>query len=121
MLELYSNIRPDEWEAIVEETVKYKTFVECLKEVACPILKESWGEEEDWFRVQLGVAVSRMQNIDPLLVSKYNQPQLREEYSVAMRKNAEVVREMIVELREHSDRMLREKYGEDGKSTVSDL
>ena len=80
MLSLYSQITNDEWEDIVEETVKYKVFIECLKEYAFPELKERWTEEDDYYRLMLEVALSRMRNIDALLVAKYNQEDIKKFY-----------------------------------------
>lgn len=125
MLELHSQVAQDEWEQIVEQTVKYKVFVECLKTVAMPILGERWDEEDDWFRVQLDVAVSRMRNIDPLLVSSHNQTKITEIYSKQMKANAVEVQGMVTEVRESQKKALSDRYGEfedDGDTAiVSDL
>ena len=99
MLQLHGLISMEEWETIVEETVRYKVFLECLKNTGCPLLNESWDEEDDWFRVQLDVAVSRMRNIDPLLVSKHDQEELTEAFSSKMKKNAIEVQDLIKQTR----------------------
>jgi hypothetical protein len=77
MLELHAQITPEEWMLIVSETVKYQVFVECLKEVACPILEDGWTQEDEWGLLQMRVAVSRMRNIDPLLVAKFNRDTIK--------------------------------------------
>ena len=99
MLQLYSLITNEEWEAIVEETVKYSVFVSCLKEVAFPILKEQWTEEDEWFKLQLELAISRMRNIDAMLLLKYDENKLKEEYSSKMRTNGIELMKIIEEMK----------------------
>lgn len=99
MLELYSNITMDEWKTIVEETISYYTFVVCLKEVAFPILKETWTEEDDWYRLQLEIAVSRIRNIDPLAINQKNVDLLKDEYTKKMQTNAKQLMEDIETMR----------------------
>lgn len=110
MLELYSNITQEEWLIIIEETVKYKVFLECLKEVACPGLNESWDDRDDWYRIQLEVAVSRMRNIDPLAVAKYDQKAIKSAYTEKMLSSTKEIRQLISEVRENKNNQLRRKY-----------
>ena len=100
MLELHTQVTDEEWELIVEDTIKYKVFLECLKQVACPILGESWDEEDDWFRIQLEVAVSRLRNIDTLLVATYDQKIIADAYTIKMQREAKEVQKLVVEMRE---------------------
>lgn len=100
MLELHSQITSEEWVMIVEETIKYKIFLECLKNIAVPILQEDWSKEDEWFIVQLNIAISRMKNIDPLLVASHNQEAICDIYTKQMKNNAEEVRKAILEIRE---------------------
>ena len=109
MLELYSKITFREWEQIVEETLKYSVFVQCLKEVAFPALKEVWTKDEEWFRLQLEVAISRIRNIDPLLVAKHDHIKIAEQYKKQMRDNSVVVLEMVEEVRSENKRLLEEQ------------
>ena len=113
MLELHTAVRPDEWELIVEETIKYKIFLECLKEVAFPILNEQWTKEDDWFRLQLEVAISRIRNIDPLLVIKWNTDEIKKQYISKMTNNAKDVVKLIEETRNQQKKF--------GITNVSDL
>jgi len=99
MLELYTQITPEEWQHIVEETIKYKVFLTVLKEVAFPILKETWTKEDDWWRLQLDVAIDRMKNIDPMFVITINQDKLKESYSAQSKLNAEEMVKTIKLLR----------------------
>ena len=110
MLELYSNITQEEWLIIIEETVKYKVFLECLKEVACPKLNEPWEEDDDWYRIQLGIAVSRMRNIDPLAVSKYDEKTIKSAYVEKMLNSAKEIQQLISEVRENRNNELKRKY-----------
>lgn len=121
MLELHGQITDDEWRLIVEETIRYKVFIECLRDVACPMLQESWSEEDKWFCKELDVAVSRMRNIDPFLVSTHDQKKLIEAFASKMKMNAAAVQEMIEDIRLKKKELIRKRY-EDGESTVvSDL
>lgn len=95
MLELHSAITPNEWAHIIEETIKYKIFLECLKEIAFPILKEKWTKEDEWFRLQLVVSVSRMRNIDPLLVAKWDEEDIKKQYSKGMLDGATSLQELV--------------------------
>lgn len=99
LLELYSQISMDEWYTIVEETIKYKVFLECLKDTAVKLLSETWTEDDDWFRLHLDVAVSRMRNIDPLYVSRFDQEELRSAYTKKMVNGAEELRIIIEDMR----------------------
>lgn len=118
MLQLQSLITSVEWEAIVEETVKYKLFVDSLKETGCPLLGEPWDEEDDWFRLQLDVAVSRMRSIDPLLLSKHDQKAIRDKYDNQIRANAPEVLKLIEQVREDNKQLIRQKYGLDGNGNT---
>lgn len=97
MLELHSQVSEEEWAQIVEQTIAYKVFVECLKEYACPALDENWSSEEDWYRVQLDVSVSRIRNIDPLLVAKYDQKTIKSQYIDQMKAGAQDIKNLIQE------------------------
>lgn len=110
MLELYSKISQDEWFVIVEETVSYKIFLDCLKEVACPTLKETWDEEDEWYRIQLDIAISRMRNLDPLVVSKHDQKAIKSAFVEKMTKNAKEVVELINEMKENRRKEIGDKY-----------
>lgn len=123
MLQLHSQITSEEWQTIVEETLKYKIFVESLKDVGCPSLGEPWDEEDEWFRLQLDIAVSRIRNIDPLLLAKFDQKQIKNKYDTQMRANAPLVLDMIENVRKENKELLRQKYGLDdsGNTTISNL
>ncbi len=99
LLELYSQISIDEWHTIVEETIKYKVFLECLKDTAVKLLSETWTDDDDWFRLHLDVAVSRMRNIDPLYVSRFDQEKLKTAYTTKMINGAEELRVIIEDMR----------------------
>lgn len=119
MLELHTQITQEEWEIIVSETIHYKVFVECLKEVACPILEERWTEEDDYFRIQLDVAASRMRNIDPLLVASFDQKEIMRTYTKKAQRNAQALKAEINELRQQRAKLLLDSDGDTTK--VSDL
>lgn len=99
MLELHSQVSNEEWQRIIEETIAYKLYVECLKEYVFPQLDEQWTSEDDWYRVQLGVAVSRMKNIDPLLVAKYDQKQIKQAYLDSMKSSVLDINKLIGEFK----------------------
>ncbi len=109
MLELYSKITQDEWQQIVEETLKYSIFVQCLKDIAFPILGEQWTKEDEWYRLQLEVAISRIRNLDALLVAKHNHIKIAEQYKDIIKNNATEVATMIDEIRKENKKLLEEK------------
>jgi|10_taG_2_1085330.scaffolds.fasta_scaffold00033_43 hypothetical protein len=122
MLTLHTQVEREEWEQMVEETVKYKVFIECLKETGMPLLKERWEEEDDYFRIQLNVAVSRMRNIDPLLVASHDQIALTEEYTKQMKSGAIEVSEVVTQVRESRKTAIMEELdNNDDVTKVSDL
>jgi len=123
MLELHSKVTPEEWAAIVEQTLKYKIFLDCLKEQACPSLQEPWDEEDEWYRLQLDIAVSRIRNIDPLLLAKYDQGQIKQSYLSKMKQSAADINKMVEDIRRDQKEAIKAKYGLDdhGNSTVSSL
>lgn len=122
MLELHTQIKPEEWKIIVDETIRYKIFVECLKTTACPILEDSWTEEDEWFLFQLGVAVSRMRNIDPLLVASVDQDSIRDQYTQLIQKNAKLAKEEIDNILKTQSDLFKQLMNKNGRNTkVSDL
>lgn len=123
MLQLYSLVTTEEWEMIVEETIKYKLFVECLKEVGCPKLNEPWDEEDEWYRLQLGIAASRIRNIDPLLYAKHKQEEIKNKYIQQMESNAPEVIQLIENIKKENKEFIKNKYGIDdnGNTKISKL
>lgn len=98
MFSLHSQITREEWEQIVEETIKYEIYLSCLKGVVA-ILEEKWTEEDDWFRLQMGVAVKSMRELDPLLVAKFNRDEIKKDYSKQMTANATSMADQIKKMR----------------------
>lgn len=121
MLQLHSQINPEEWKSIVEETIKYKIFIECLKRIAIPALDETWEKEDDWFRYQLVVAISRMRNIDPLLVATFDQDKIRAEYEKMMKTNVKEMKKFINDVRETQSHILNASLDEPDNRIKSDL
>ena len=124
MLELYSQLSTEEGELVTAETIKYKVFLDKLKTVACPILEEIWDEEDEWFRVQMEVAVSRIRNIDPLLAAKHNVKSIGEDYEKYMSTNAKEVLKYVEQVKEENKELLRTKYnipGDDDITNISSL
>jgi len=119
MVALNTQITAEEWELIIEDTVKYKVFLECLKETACPILEEEWTEEDDYFRHQLDIAVSRMRNIDPLLVSRHDQKKITKVYTEKMEKNAQEVSILVAKTREEQKAVYQKRYNMNGDEDVT--
>lgn len=111
MLELYSQISMEEWETIVNETIHYKIFLECLKSVAIPILKDEWDEEDDWCRIQLEKSVLRMREIDSLLVAKYDEKLITEAYAKKMRQSATDISIMVEEYRKQHRETIDARHG----------
>jgi hypothetical protein len=110
-----------EWKLIVEETIKYSLFVECLKDVGCPDLNEPWEDQDEYFRKQLNNTVSKIKDIDPILVSKYDQQLIKQSYAKQMRNNASEFLKYADQVRAEHRLMLAEKYGLNGETKVSNL
>lgn len=119
MLGLHSQITTEEWASIVEETIKYYCFLLCLKETACPALDEKWEKEDEYFIYQLNVAISRMRNIDPLLVASYKQDDIKDAYRVYMEKNIPIIKEMIKAVREEYRTMIENNINKAGQDNIS--
>lgn len=108
MLELHTAVTEEEWGLITEETVKYKIFLECLKEVAYPALDEKWTKEDDWFRLQLEIATSRIRNIDPMAMIRWQEKAIKEEYVKKMLDGSKQMIDLIKEMRkQQSDTILQ--------------
>lgn len=119
MLELNNQITADEWDTVVRDTIQYKIFLDCLKEVACPILKESWTKEDDWYRVMLDHNVGRMRNIDPILVASIDQDKIRKAFEDKIRHNALDVAEDIKTWRDQQQTWLKDQ--DHSRTDVSEL
>jgi len=113
MLELHAQVDLEEWKVIISETISFKVFVECLKEIGMPLLEEKWEKEDQKQLDALILAVSRIRNIDPLLTASINQDELKEQYTVKMRSGASDIDKMVKEIR------IADINGD--KSEVSDL
>jgi hypothetical protein len=121
MLELYSQITNEEWEMIIDETIHFKCFIECLKNVAYPILDEIWTKEDEWFLLQMNVAISRLRNIDNLYVAKYDEKKIKKIYSKIMKKNANSCKEMIKATQKAQKEFIRDQLKDQNIITVTDL
>ncbi len=121
MLELYSQLSAEEWKEITLETVKYSVFIECIKTIAIPKLQEGWDEDDEWYLVQFDIAVSRMRNIDPLLMASYNKKEIYESYSKWISTNTDEALKFIQSTKEDVKRAYAEKYQIDETTKVSDL
>mgnify|MGYP003643548944 CR=1 FL=1 len=99
MLELHASVDLDEWQVIIEETISFKVFIECLKEVGMPLLEEEWEKEDQKQLDALILAVSRIRNIDPLLTVTINQNELKEQYTIKMKSGAADIDKMVKEIR----------------------
>lgn len=117
MLQLYTQITPEEWDIIVSDTIKYHIFITCLKETAIPALNEEWTEQDDWFRKQLEKAVARIRNIDPLLAAKFDQDAIKNNYTAQMLSSVNNLNNMILDIRA----MYQELEQAQGQTIVSDL
>lgn len=121
MLQLHMQIKPEEWQAIVCETVKYKVFLECLREIAFPILEEKWEKLDEYFRYQMEIAISRMRNIDALLVASIDETAIKNEYAKWMKQNAVKAKKAIEEIRQQHRVATKQWLDELGTTKVSDL
>ena len=99
MLELQSGVTDDEWKQIVEDTVGYHIFVECLKSVAFPLLKENWTTTDECWRLQFELAVSRIKNIDPFAVMAIDSDDIKKKMSGKMARNGQEVLSLIDDMR----------------------
>lgn len=99
MLELHAKVDLEEWKVIIEETISFKVFIECLKEVGMPLLEEKWEKEDQEQLDALVLSVSRIRNIDPLLTATINQDELREQYTTKMKSGAADIDKMVKEIR----------------------
>jgi hypothetical protein len=102
LLELYSQISQPEWDAIVEETVKYKVFLECLRDNISKI-GEEWTKKDDRFISKLESTISDMSDIDRFAVAKFNQNEIKESYSSNMNLGIEQMNFLIKSLRHTSE------------------
>ena len=99
MLELHAQVDSKEWKVILEETISFKVFVECLKEVGMPLLEEEWEKEDQKQLDTLILSVSRIRNIDPLLTASINQDELKKKYTAKMKLGASDIDKMVKEIR----------------------
>lgn len=99
MLELHAELDQEQWKEALTDTCGYALFVRCLKDVAFPLLDEGWTSEDEFALQQLELSVSRMRNIDPLLVASLKLGELKDKYIAKMKEGAESVNAMIQEYR----------------------
>lgn len=126
MLELHTQVTTEEWENITEETIKYKIFLDCLKEIAIPKLEETWDKEDEWFREELNIALSRIKNIDPLMFAKFNQETIKNNYSAGIEKSSDKMVKFIGDVRKERKEFLEAQLNEqledqEAATKVSDL
>lgn len=120
MLGLYTQVTSEEWTKIITETIQYKIFVDCIKEVACPLLQEPWTKEDDWYRLMLEVNLGRMKNCDPMQFIMINQDEVRKSFEAKIRVNAQAVLADIQEFRKSSLQAIPPNF-DPSSMPVSDL
>ncbi len=120
MLELHAGVNPDEWQDIIIGTIQYKIFLDCLKEIACPLLHEEWTQDDEWYRIMLDHNIGRMRNIDPMIFLPINQKEIREKFEEKIRRNALEVSEDIKRFKEQNRTWLGERSNHD-QTDVSEL
>ncbi len=120
MLGLFTQVNAEEWTKIITETIQYKIFVDCIKEIACPLLDEPWTKEDDWYRLMLEVNLGRMKNCDPMQFIMINQDEVRKSFETKIRMNAQAVLADIQEFRRSNLRAVPPGF-DLGETTVSDL
>lgn len=120
IIELYTGVTPKEWHDIVVGTIQYKIFLDCLKDVACPILHESWTTEDDYFRIMLDYNINRMRNMDPMIFIQINQEDIRTKFEEKIRANAIEVAADIRRLRDQHHSWLG-KQTDHSRTDVSEL
>lgn len=103
MLELNSKVTSQEWESIALETLTYKIFVDCLKTVGMPMLDETWTTKDEFILQQLNLSVSRIRNLDALLLLKVNQEELRTQFIAKMKAGATELNGMITQYRQANE------------------
>lgn len=102
VMSLKASMDDAQWREIVRETIKYKLYLQCLKEIACPSLEDdslSWSSDDDKYIQQLDATISKMSNIDPLLVSSIDQAAISNDYSILARRNLTILKQQIVQLK----------------------
>jgi len=106
MLQLHAAMKPAEWSIVITDTLMYTAYLRALKEVAYPSLQEQWTEEEDSCLRGLERSVSRMRNIDALLVARVERefPEgtlsgLTQAYCTRMRQSAGDLNALIERIR----------------------
>lgn len=120
MIELFTKVTTEEWELIITETVQYKIFLDCLKDVAFPILHEVWTKEDEWFRVMLEHNIARMKNLNPMLFLPINQETIRKAFEDKIRRNATEVAEDIQRMRSQQQSWLGDR-SDHSTTNVSEL
>ena len=99
MLGLQSQVTDEEWKIIINDTISYHIFVECLKEIAFPLLKEQWTVEDEYWRLQLELAVSRIKNLDPIGAMAIKYDDIKKAMANKMKLNATCLSVEIEQLR----------------------
>lgn len=107
MLELHTKLDEEQWLQIVKETIEYYVFIKALQQTGMPAIRERWTPLCQYFLEGLEVSVSRMRNIDPLLVTKHDQEELLRLYTAKMEEGA---KEALVRM----EQILKEAGGEEG-------
>lgn len=99
MLGLQSQVTDAEWKIIINDTISYHIFIECLKETAFPLLKERWTVDDEYWRLQLELAVSRIKNIDPIGAMAVKTDDIKKAMTAKMKLNATCLSAEIEQLR----------------------
>lgn len=119
MSSLHVQIAPEEWGLIVGETVRYHLYMKALKEVGMPALGEKWTKLFEYFLRGLEVNISRMRNIDAILVASIDNDKILKAYKDKMSFNAEQVKAEIEVLKEQIEQ--HQANDPDGINIISDM
>jgi hypothetical protein len=120
MMELYTGVTPDEWQEIVISSVQFKIFLDCLKDVACPLLHEVWTKEDEWYRLMLEHNISRMRNLDPMIFLPIDQDEIKRKFEDKIRTQSIEVAADIKKFRDQHYSFLGER-SDHSSTDVSEL
>ena len=95
LLELKNSCDQKRWEQVTTETVKYRCFMQICRDIAMPMLHETWDKEDKRIFKRLRQTIEGMRSLDPSRMLEFNEKKICDEYAARTLKGVQEVQEVM--------------------------
>lgn len=95
LLELKTNCNSEQWEQVTAETFKYKCFMKICRDIAMPMLHETWDKEDKKTFKRLRQTIESMKSLDPPRMLAFNEKKICDEYAARALKGVRETQDLM--------------------------